>query len=719
MVSWWSRFRHLAIVRHSGTILLSAGALQAPVVRVRVQGDGRPLSGARISLDTLDRRADRDGVALFPATAGSHRLVVTAVGWRPDSLTVTLAAARDTAIVVELEPVPAELEELVVATTRSPRRVEDEPLRVEVLETEEIEEKLLMTPGDVVMLLNETGGARAQTANPSLGGAAIRIRGLRGRYTQILADGLPLFGERAGAFGPLQIPPMDLGQVEIVKGAASALFGGSALGGLVNLISRAPEPATRSLLNATTLGGLDAVVFTAGRPTTSWGYTLLAGGHRQGRRDRDGDGWTDVPGYSRAVARPRLFWRDERGQSLFLTAGATVEDRSGGTLPGAEAPDGLPFAERLETTRLDLGLAGRWRAGGRVWLQVRATGVSLDHDHRFGTVLEPDRHRTWFGEAALSTRRGGTDLLIGAAVVADRYRSDSLPGVSYRHTVPALFAQVERGGETGGVAASFRLDHHNVYGAQASPRLSALVRTGGGWSVRMSLGAGFYGPTPLTDETERTGLARLVLPGGLRAERAVSASLDVDGVLGPVELVASGFSSRISRAVQLRSAPGGGVELVNASGPTWSTGADLTARYRRGALGITTSYAFVRATEPDLDGPGKRPIPLTPRHTAGMVGTYEGDDGRIGIELYYTGGQLLEPNPYRASGTPFLLVGLLVERRVGRARAFLNFENLTDVRQTRFDPLVLPARATDGRWTIDAWAPLDGRVVNGGVRLDW
>jgi outer membrane receptor for ferrienterochelin and colicins len=52
-------------------------------------------------------------------------------------------------------------------------------------------------------------------------------------------------------------------------------------------------------------------------------------------------------------------------------------------------------------------------------------------------------------------------------------------------------------------------------------------------------------------------------------------------------------------------------------------------------------------------------------------------------------------------------------------RLFLNLENLTDVRQTRFDPLVLPVRAPDGRWTTDAWAPLDGRAVNGGVRLAW
>ena len=50
-------------------------------------------------------------------------------------------------------------------------------------------------------------------------------------------------------------------------------------------------------------------------------------------------------------------------------------------------------------------------------------------------------------------------------------------------------------------------------------------------------------------------------------------------------------------------------------------------------------------------------------------------------------------------------------------RLFINGENLTGVRQTRWDPLLRPTRAADGRWTVDAWAPLEGRNINGGVRV--
>src|SRR5688500_7747657 len=128
---------------------------------------------------------------------------------------------------------------ITVEATRTGGRLEDSPLRVEVLERAEIEEKMLMTPGDIVMMLNEMGGMRVQATSPSLGAASVRVQGMRGRYTRFLSDGLPLFGE-VGGLGLLQVPPMDLGQVEVIKGVASSLYGAGAMGGVINLVSRVP-----------------------------------------------------------------------------------------------------------------------------------------------------------------------------------------------------------------------------------------------------------------------------------------------------------------------------------------------------------------------------------------------------------------------------------------------------------------------------------------------
>ena len=111
-------------------------------------------------------------------------------------------------------------------------------------------------------------------------------------------------------------------------------------------------------------------------------------------------------------------------------------------------------------------------------------------------------------------------------------------------------------------------------------------------------------------------------------------------------------------------------------------------------------------------------VPLTPRHSAGLVGMWEAEDvGRVGIEWYYTGTQSLDENPCRMTSEPHMIPGRLAEKQFGRVRVFVNGENLTGVRQTRWDSLLLPTRAVDGRWTVDAWAPVEGRNIHGGLRV--
>ncbi|HEX9563591.1 MAG TPA: TonB-dependent receptor plug domain-containing protein [Gemmatimonadaceae bacterium] len=201
-------------------------------------------------------------------------------------------------------------------------------------------------------------------------GRPCACRGLRGRYTQVLSDGLPLYGGQTGGLGLLQIPPMDLGGVEVIKGVASALYVGTALGGVVNLLSRRPAggPIRDLLLNQTSLAGTGGVLFVGDAPggvgEPGWSYTLLAGTHAQAQKDRDADGWTDVPGYARGVVRPRLFWSSAQGSTAMLTAGTTFESRNGGTMPDGLAPNGSPYPERLRTRRFDAGgrIAG-WSAG--------------------------------------------------------------------------------------------------------------------------------------------------------------------------------------------------------------------------------------------------------------------------------------------------------------------------------------------------------------------
>ncbi|HTV03329.1 MAG TPA: TonB-dependent receptor [Luteitalea sp.] len=630
----------------------------------------------------------------------------------------------------EEEPLEAE-ETVVVSATRSGRRIQDEPLRVEVINAEEIEEKALMTPGSVAMLLGETTGLRVQTTAPSLGAANVRVQGLRGRYAQLLADGLPLYGG-SDSFGLLQVPPLDLGQVEVIKGAASALYGPAALGGVINLVTRRPTEAhVDALFNATTLQGADATVFVGRAPVRGWSGTLLGGVHTQERLDRDDDRWTDVAGYRRGVVRPRLFYDSGTGRSMFLTTGLIVENREAGTIDGGTAPDGSPFAERLETRRADVGGQGRWLAGERV-VTVRGS-FSHNGQHRwFGDLQERGTRRTAFGEASVSGVDRGHTWVIGTAVQQDRYAPRDVSRFAYAFTAPAVFAQDQVSlGEKVSVSASARLDQHSEYGSLFGPRVSVLIKPSPTWTARVSSGGGTFAPTPFTEETDETGLARLAALDGLEAERAWSFSADLTWTRGPFEITGTGFASHVRNPVHLATlgrsaqltipcAPYGctSVALVNASSPTRTWGTELLARYRRGAFVAMATHAWTRSTEWDVDDLVRRDVALTPRHAVSLNAMVEGEDwGRAGIEAYYTGRQSLDDNPYRAHSRGYVLFGGLFERRFGRLRLFANVENLANVRQTRHDPLVRPTRQPDGRWTVEAWAPLDGRVLNGGMRI--
>ncbi len=623
---------------------------------------------------------------------------------------------------------PVEAEETIVVTaTRSGRRLQDEPLRVEVIAGEEIEEKALMTPGSVAMLLGETTGLRVQTTAPSLGAANVRVQGLRGRYAQLLADGLPLYGAGGDSLGLLQVPPLDLGQVEVIKGAASALYGPAALGGVINLVSRRPvESQVDTLFNVTSLGGADATLWVGRAPERGWSWTLLSGAHGQPRRDLDEDGWTDVASYRRGVVRPRLFYESGTGTSMFLTGGVIAEDRDGGTVGAAVAPDGSPFAEALETRRADVGGLGRWLIGTRV-LTTRGSFSHNGQDRRFGEVRERGTRQTMFGEVSLIGAAGRHSWVIGGAFQRDRYAPVDVSRFAYAFDVPAVFVQDQLDlGTRASVSASARVDAHDEYGVLFSPRLSVLVRPSTAWTVRVSGGGGSFAPTPFTEETDETGLSRLAALRGLEAERATSFSADVTWTRGGFEVTGTVFGSRVSNPVQpadLEASPCGeqsciAVALVNAGEPTRNWGTELLARYRRGAFVAMATHGWTRATELDVDARVRREVPLTPRHAVSVNAMLEGESwGRAGVEAYYTGQQSLEDNPYRTTSRGYVLFGGLFERRVGRTRLFLNVENLADVRQTKSDPLVRPTRLPDGRWTVGAWAPLDGRVFNGGIRV--
>jgi iron complex outermembrane receptor protein len=674
---------------------------------IAVTHDGAPVAGAALVCGAAREETGADGRARIDVPPGGCTLAVTARDLAP--VTVALAPEAAPVEVVLVEP-PGVEEDVVVTATRTGRLASNQVLRVEVVSRGEIEEKLLMTPGDIAMLLNETSGIRLQATSPALGAAAVRVQGLDGRYTPVLTDGLPINGTQVSSLGLLQVPPMDLRQVEVIKGAASALYGASALGGVINLVTRtaAREWEREWLLNATSRTGGDSVTWLGGPLGQSGGLTLLAGAHLQNDVDVDGDAWADLPEYRRVVVRPRGAWR--RGNlGLEIAGGFTREKRRGGEVEAAG------FIQGVTTTRADAGLSARtvWRGGV---LSARGSSATTAHAHSYGADRYDDTHQAQFAEFAWARPAGGRHtVVVGAALDRQAYRNDALPVFAYAWTTPGVFVQDDWNVHPRwALSFSARLDAHPEFGALVSPRASSRVRLGD-WDVRAAVGQGFFPPTALTTETDEVGLHRVTPPPPLEAERGRTASVDIGRRIAGLDLSVAVFAAAIDRALAVE-AQGAVLALSNRVAPTRTRGAEIFVRWRREPYVVTAAQAWVSATDEEADG-RRRAVPLTPRRSTNIVAAWERHGtARVGLEVYRTGSQRLDGNPYRLESPAYTVVGLLAERRFGRVRAFVNLENLTGVRQSSTDPLRLPVPAATGRRTVDAWAPLEGRTVNGGLR---
>jgi outer membrane receptor for ferrienterochelin and colicins len=698
-------------------VFLSAAVATAQdaTLRIDVRANGQAVSGADVVVNGVPHKSDDRGEVVLTAPPGHVEIVVVKDGFAPASASVDVLAGQQQPVAIELTRGASVEEHVTVSATRTDRGIEDQPMRVEVLDHEEVDEKLMMTPGDVVMMLNEMGGMRVQATSPSLGAASVRIQGMRGRYTRFLSDGLPLFGEQV-SLGLMQIPPIDLERAEVIKGVASSLYGAGAMAGVVNLVSKRPgeKEERQLLLNRSTRGATDAGFWYSKRLSERWGLTVLGSANGQQRNDVDDDRWADLPKYARGVVRPRIFWDNHAGTNFFATAGGTWEDRTGGTMPGAELPSGGPYEEALDTRRSDVGAVFQTTTGsGLVW-SARGSWSLERQDHRFGDAVELDRHATGFAEVTARRAIAAHTLVAGVAFERDRFTPESVPRFAYAFNVPGAFVQDDADLTNWlAVSASARLDRHSEAGTFLSPHVAALVRRGG-WSSRLSYATGFFAPTPITEETEAAGLTRLTVDGPLKPERGKSGSLDVTRVAGPLTTTLTVFHSSIRDPVEVERTDE--YVLHNLAAPTTNTGLEVLSVWKTEDFSLVANYAYVRSRE--TTEAGRVEVPLTPRHSLGLDAAFEGEGRwRLGVEWFYTGAQRLEANPYRGESEPYWVFGILATRRIGRALWFINGENLNGVRQSQFDPLLRPSRGVDGRWTVDAWAPLDGRNINGGVRF--
>jgi iron complex outermembrane receptor protein len=666
---------------------------------------------------------DAAGVARLRLPAGRQVVAITGIGYTPARVPVVVVADSVVTLTVPMVMAGMTMAEVKVSAARIERLAGDTPTRVEVVDEMEVDENTLMSPSGVTMLLNETPGLRVFSASPTLGTGSVQILGLPGQYTVMLADGLPLYGGASSAVGPLDVSPVDLQRVEIIKGAASSLYGAQALGGVINLISKEPSGKNEVLLNRRMLGVTDAATWLSRRLGDDAGVSLLASGTVQSAEDIDGDGWADQARARRWGLRPRFSLADSSGRSLFVTAGYGYDGRSGGTVDGGVTPGGIAFREGLTSRRADLGARAVLPTKDSGSFAVRFALSGNRRQREFGSgPREDEDSKTGFVELTRSFAGSWGGALLGSAVQLDGFENSLNHGYDHDWLTPSLFATAER--DAGPVTLSFsaRGDAHPEAGTQLTERVAALVKPAEGWSVRLSGGTGFAAPTATTEETEAIGL-RSIRPGAaLDPEKSYGTMLDLGGQLAGAELLVTTYASFINGAIQLADAGDGSGEVIlqNASGVTRVAGVEGAAIWRFDGGKFLGTYGYSRGTRTDPATGAREPMPMLPRHRVGGDLMFEREGKyRGGVEGIWYGRQALDDDPFRAESKPYLYLMAIYMRQLGRVEAVANFENILDVRQTATDRLVRPSPGMGGRWTTDLWAPVEGFMANVAIRYRW
>jgi iron complex outermembrane receptor protein len=701
------------------TIIALPLAAQQPtgIVQVTIAESMGMVSGLTVRSAGQVARTDAEGKARLRLPIGPQVVSVTGIGYKPARASVVIYADSVVTLTIPVEMGEMMMAEVKVSATRIERLAGETPTRVEVLDQMEVDENTLMAPSGITMLLNETPGLRVFAASPSLGTGSVRILGLPGQYTSMLADGLPLYGGAMSALGPLDISPVDLQRVEIIKGAASALYGGQSLGGVINLISKEPSGKNEILLNRRTLGVTDAAAWLSRRFNEEGsGVSLLASGTTQDRADIDSDFWSDQPEAKRWNVRPRLTLTDANGRSAFITAGYGYDDRSGGGITSAGS-----FLESLKSERADIGARGILPMSDSGNYAFRASLSRNKREREFGSSnVEIERSLTGFAEVTRAITGSWGGAVLGSAVQYDHFANWSNAAYDHRWVTPGVFATAERAFGPVTLSLSARGDFHPEAGTQVTERVAALVKPIEDWSVRVSAGTGFAPPTATNEETEAIGL-RSIQPGPpLRRERSFGSMLDINGRLVGAELLVTAYASVIDDAIQLMDMGNGNTMLMNANASTRIGGVEGAAIWRFEGGKFLGTYGYSRGTRPDAMTAAREPIPMVPRHRGGGDLMFEKEGKyRWGIEGIWYGVQSLDDNPYRAESKPYLYTMAIYMRQFGRLEAVLNFENLLDVRQTKTDPLVRPSPGMGGRWTTDLWAPVEGFMANAAVRFRW
>ena len=628
-----------------------------------------------------------------------------------------------------LDPVNKELEEVIVQSTRTSRTIANTPTRVETIDREEIDEKNNMRPANVSMLLHESTGLQVQQTSATSGNASIRSQGLDGRYTQLLKDGYPNFGNFASGLSVLEIPPLDLKQVEVIKGPASTLYGGGAIAGVINFISKTPrEKAEYDLLiNHSNVGQTNIGAY-ASQKKGKFGYSILGLVNFQKAYDVDKDGFSELSKSNNFTINPRLYFYPDNRTTLMLGNSFTKGDNKGGDMQViAGRPDiNHVYFEQNKTLRNTSTFEFDRKYQGKNNFKIKQSLSFFDRNIDIPNYNFSGLSTNSFTDASYLFQKQTHTIIAGINAVYDKFKeTNSLSDQNTQSFTSGIYLQ-DTWDISGRIKieSGIRLDNSNYSNSNYKknqtfvlPRVSALFKISDKISSRIGGGLGYKTPTIFTEQTESMQYQHVLPLNNVSAERSAGATADLnyktrigdDFVFSINQLF---FYTQISKPLVLQKDVTGNYFFSNASSPVQSKGFETNIKLIfDNDLKLFIGYTFVDAKAGFLTG--KQFLPLVPGDKLNLSLIYEKEDNfKIGLEGYLSCNQYL----YNGTQTPsYWEFGAMAQKTFKKIALFINFENFTDQRQSKYKPVVNPPY--NNPTFDDIWNHTEGFVVNGGIKI--
>jgi len=578
-------------------ILILCLSLQAQTsdiqIKVLTEAENEPLMGATVYFEALEKGAvtNFDGIAEFTEIPdGQHQIIISFLGFETFETTIQIPSNNE--LMFKLKEGGNQLDAVVLQSTRSTRTVRKIPTRIEFIGAEELGEKAIMNPTNISMVLRESTGIQMQQTSLSSGSTNIRIQGLDGRYTQLLRDGFPLYGGFSSGLSILQIPPLDLQQFEIIKGSSSTLYGGGAIAGLVNMVSKTPdeEPALDIMLTQTQALGSTANVFYSKR-NEKFGVSLYGSGHYQKAYDPEDDGFSNLPKTTSISFNPKLFYYPSDKTTLWFGLNGTYDDRIGGDITKIEnGEDGIhQYTEENNSKRLSSQLVYQTQLDSISSLEFKNSVSFFDRNLTVPDFNFDGKQTNTFTEITYNTASEKTDWIVGANLYTSNFdENDNAPLQRDQKDVTfgAFANNIFDISDNWILETGLRADYNTDFGFFPLPRISLLYKNNSGFSSRIGGGLGYKIPDIFTEEAEYINFENVLAinKSTVDAERSYGVNFDLNYQTRLSDEI--GFSinqlfyvTAINDGLLLNSTDNGLFQFENATEEIFSKGAETNIKF--------------------------------------------------------------------------------------------------------------------------------------------